>query len=108
MQTAQPNHAGAPEEHPRLRVIQVDGTYDVFHCEELQPRLDSALADTQADSIVIDLRFTTSIRSAGLGQLITLKRKASALGKDVTLRGAQGPAAETLRCFKLELLFEMI
>lgn len=70
----------------------------------LREKIREALA-AGAETVVVDLRFTTYVDSSGWGMLLSEKKRANAAGRDVVLASVAGEMEEMLAITRLDRAF---
>ncbi|WP_300544963.1 STAS domain-containing protein [Maricaulis sp.] len=64
----------------------------------------TVIADSDVDTVVVDLAALTMIDSAGIGMLLLANDRAGKQGKNLRLRGMSGHVAKVVEMSKLEQL----
>jgi anti-anti-sigma factor len=86
----------------RLTLRQL--TYDAV-CDDIMESLAELWASGAAVRVILDLASLESISSAGLAGLVMLRRRITALGGDLRLRGLRRRVREMSHVTKLDTLF---
>ena len=87
----------------RWAVVRVSGEIDVHNARGLRKRLRRLIED-DTRSVVVDLRCTTSIDSAGLGVLVAIHRAVHARGGELQVVVDQEHIVKVLRLTSLSRL----
>ena len=86
-------------------ILVVDGEMDIDTTGEFARAALEALSDCR-DFLVVDLSGLTFLDCAGVGALLTMRRRALSRGVQLTVRGATGPVQRLLRMTGVEELFQ--
>jgi anti-anti-sigma factor len=84
-------------------VIQLEGEWDIARRDELDARVEEALAGCDpATAVVVDLRTATFIDSSALSALVNLYNRLRAEDRRlITLCAASGPVRRTIELLEL-------
>ena len=82
-------------------VVHLQGVL-TFDDHERFRELATAIADSEADTAVLDLSGLTMIDSAGIGMLIMANDRAAKRGKTLRLRGVSGQVAKVVELSRIE------
>lgn len=87
------------------RVIMVPERFDFSSHQGFNSQVETLLADSGANEIVLDFTKVSYVDSSALGMLVLLHRKATPAGKTLRIRGARGVAKEVLDIANMQRLY---
>jgi anti-sigma B factor antagonist len=87
-------------EEPGVTILQVDGELDVLTAPRLSAELD-AIIRRSAGEVVLDLRDTVFIDSAGLHILLTAHRRLARASRGMSVVCGEGPVKRVIELARL-------
>lgn len=92
----------------RCAVIGIRGRFVFALRDEFLKSVDQVLAQSEVDTVDVDLAATEYIDSAAIGLLLILRDRLEAAGrKRARITGSKGPVRNVLTMCKLDLLFAL-
>ena len=86
---------------PGATVIRVEGEFDLLTAPRVAALLDEVARSRGQDRVVVDLRATEFIDSAGLQTLLSVKRRVNRLGRQLIVVSDAGPVRRMLERSRL-------
>jgi anti-sigma B factor antagonist len=86
---------------PGVTIVEVAGELDLLTAPRVAAQLDEMTRARGRDDVVVDLRATEFIDSAGLYILLSAKRRLNRLGRDLTVVSDTGPVRRMLELSRL-------
>jgi anti-sigma B factor antagonist len=81
---------------PGVTIVEVDGELDLLTAPRMAALLDKVVRTRRHDDVVVDLRVTEFIDSAGLQTLLSAKRRLSRLSRELVVVSDSGPVRRVL------------
>lgn len=86
---------------PGVTIVEVSGELDLLTASRMAALLDEVVRTRRHDNVVVDLRATEFIDSAGLQTLLSAKRRLTRLGRDLVVVSDSGPVRRVLELSRL-------